>query len=118
MSGDRKEKTPTDDDFERVVLEAIRRGSWMLPQTAEEVRHAEEELASNPEELPAGLANPYSVLDQPSREIRLGKLVGTDRDLSLEQNLAQAAREGAEIPPQVKEQMRKDREAAENEKDR
>jgi hypothetical protein len=116
MSRDRKEKKPVDGDFEKAVLEAMR-GSWILPQTPEEVRQAEEGLGSNPVDLPVGLANPYSVLDKPSRKIRLGRPLETDRDLSLEQNLAQVAREGGEIPPQVKEQMRKDREAAENEKD-
>jgi hypothetical protein len=113
-----KDKAQTSQgDFERAVFEAMRRGGWILPQTVEEVRRAEEELAANPVELPPGLADPYAVLDQPHRRIRLGGQLEVGRDSILEQNLAQAAREGEGIPPEVKEQMRKDREAAENEKD-
>ncbi|MBA7614364.1 hypothetical protein ES703_21628 [subsurface metagenome] len=115
MNGNKDKTQTSQGDFERAVFEAMRRGGWILPQTAEEVRRAEEELAANPVELPSGLADPYAVLDQPHRRIRLGGKLEVGRDSILE-NLAQAAREGEGIPLEVKEQMRKDREAAENEK--
>ncbi len=117
MNGSKEEAQTSQNDFERVVFEAMQQGGWILPQTVEEVRQAEEELAANPVELTPGLTDPYAVLDKPHRRIRLGGQLEVGRDSILEQNLAQAAREGEGIPPEVKEQMRKDREAAENQKD-
>jgi len=86
MNGKKDKTQISQGDFERAVFEAMRRGGWILPQNVEEVRRAEEELAANLVELPPGLADPYTVLDQPHHRIRLREKLEVGRDSILEQN--------------------------------
>jgi len=104
-------------DIEQAVFEAMRLGGWILPQTPAEVLQAEKGLSESPVTLPEGLADPYAVLDRPRRTIHFGWQTGARHDTSVEQNLAQAAREGGEIPPEVRKRMQKDRRAAEGKAD-
>jgi len=104
-------------DIEQAVFEAMRLGGWILPQTPEEVLQAEKGLSESPVTLPEGLTDPYAVLERPRRTIHLGGQTGARPDTSVEHNLAQAAREGGEIPPEVRERMRNDRRAAEGKAD-
>jgi hypothetical protein len=102
-----------DNDIERAVFDAMRFAGWILPQSTEEVLRAERELAEHPVPLPTELANPYAILDRPDRSIPVAGSIGALRDAATELNLAQAAREGSEIPPEVREQMDSDRKRAE-----
>jgi len=97
------------DDIEKTVFDAMRLDGWILPQTPDEVSMAEADLAGDPVRLPPGLTDPYSVLERPSQGIRVGGQPEVVPNGGVEQNLAQAAREGGEIPPEVHEQMQKDR---------
>jgi hypothetical protein len=117
MNEDKNNSPSANEEFEKAVLKAIRRSPWMIPQTVNDVRLAEEEIASSSVNLPAEIADPYSVMDRERQGIRITDPLQADRDLGLEQNLAQAARDGGEIPPEVREQMQKDRKAAEKEND-
>lgn len=102
----------TDEELEKAVTDAIGM-AFGIPQTPENVQAAEKELEASRVDLPSGLADPYRVLDQPSRRIRFRNPFEVDQDPGLEENLAQAARDGGEISPEVKQQMQRDREAAE-----
>ena len=115
MNGKRDDMNYSCEDIERVVFDAMRAGGWILPQTPEDVLRAEEELAESPVELPKSLAGPFALPAAPRGLVRLGGQLASPRDVNLEQSLSQAAREGGEIPLEVREQMQKDREAAENE---
>lgn len=115
MNGNMEDRVTPGSDFEGAVFDAMRRAGWILPQTVEDVLRAEQELDQSAVQLPSRLADPYAILDGPSRALRLGGRSGAPDDQSVEENLAQAAREGGTIPPTVQEQMRKDRDAAEAE---
>ena len=104
-------------DIERAVFDAMRHVGWILPQSADDVLRAERELAEHPVSLPAELANPYAILDRPDRPIPVASGMEALRDAATEQNLSQAAREGGEIPPEVKEQMDRDRKKPEEDRD-
>jgi hypothetical protein len=53
-----------DHEFERSVHKAMRLCGWLLPNTEDEVRQAETELASEPVELPESLRDPFRILDR------------------------------------------------------
>ncbi len=59
-----------DREFERAVYQAMKSCGWLLPQTPEELRGAEAELAMNPIELPESLRDPFRLLDTPATQPR------------------------------------------------
>lgn len=48
-------------DIEKMVFDAMRHAGWVLPQSADDVLRAENELAEHPVPLPTGLADPYAI---------------------------------------------------------
>ena len=105
------------EDFERTIAEAMRIHGWILPQTAHDVEKAEEELRASPIDLPPPLVDPFALLSRQRRGVRLKSELFATIDSGLEENLAQAAREGKDIPPNIRQRMRMDREAAQKETD-
>jgi hypothetical protein len=99
-------------DVEKAIHDAMRVAGWMLPKSPQEIQRAEKALTDQPVRLPDRLADPYAVLARPSKAIRIGTNLPAPQSPSTEQNLAQAAREGGEIPPETQEQMKRDRRAA------
>jgi hypothetical protein len=103
------------DDLELQVYEAFLARGWIIPQTEAEVSRAEAEMVGECDELPAELRDPYAVL---SRALETGAKVLALHpvdDEEMPKQLARAAREGKDIPPEIEERMRHDREAAERE---
>jgi len=108
------EQTPEDfEGLEQQVYEAFLARGWIIPQTEGDVSRAEVEMASEEDqELPAELNDPYAVLKRASQArpkvVALNPTVNDTPEL-----LARAAREGKDIPPDIEELMRNDREVAE-----
>lgn len=103
------------DDLELQVYEAFLARGWIIPQTEAEVSRAEAEMMEECEELPAELRDPYAVLGRASEtRAKVLALQPVDDDETPKQ-LARAAREGKDIPPEIEERMRHDWEAAERE---
>lgn len=50
-------------EFDEEVYEALRLAGWIFPETPTEVERMEQELAKNPAELPASLADASKVFD-------------------------------------------------------
>jgi hypothetical protein len=120
MSTEKQPETPkkdlTDNDAERLIYEAFCAQGAFVPQTPEEVARAEAEFDEDSVELPASLRDPLAILKgkpAPRSVPRPSPYV----DQSAVENLACAARNGGEIPPDVEKKMDQDEEAAEGERD-
>ena len=102
------------EELELQVYEAFLARGWIIPQTEADVSRAEAEIAVGEyEELPSKLRDPYAVLKRSSeRQAKVLSLQQADDDEMTEQ-MARAARFGKDIPPEIEERMRQDREAAE-----
>jgi hypothetical protein len=102
-------------EAERLVYEAFKQGGNFLPQTVEEVEAAEAELAGKPVELPPHLRDPLAILKRKAKPRAVPhKPVSTDTTAA--ENMACAARNGSEIPPDVLAQMDADEARAEAER--
>ena len=106
-------RLPTAEKLDSEILEAMCLEGWLIPQTVEAVLQAERELAEAPITLPAELCDPSKILKRPASPLRLVRSGVSSSDNSMVENLARAARNGAPLPPEVEERMRKDREKAE-----
>jgi hypothetical protein len=106
----------SDTDADRLVYEAFCVGGAFVPQTPEEVARAEGELDEEKVELPASLRDPLAILrrkNAPRTQPRRAPHV----DQSAADNMACAARNGGEIPPEVEAAMDRDEADAEGEPD-
>lgn len=101
------------EELEQQVYEAFLARGWIIPQTEGEVSAAEAAMTeADHEELPPELRDPQVVLSRSEgRSGRVAVLQPDDQDTS--DSLARAARAGKNIPPEVEEQMRRDRKLAE-----
>lgn len=105
-----------DEQFNQLVLRALEQDGSLIPSTPDGVARAEPELPNKDAELPASLATFDDAL-QLASEKRLMNCAPLQMPTGMEENLARAAREGGEVPPQVEAQMRADRAAAEDHAD-
>ena len=108
-------------NLEESIYEAMRRNGQVVPQAVEDVLRAEAEGAGTGEcgDLPAELQDPYTVLRR-SSEKKILEFQPNERGVDAETQkevarAARAARAGKEIPAEVEERMRRDREAADRE---
>jgi hypothetical protein len=102
------------DELELQVYEAFLARGWIIPQTEADVSRAEAQMAGKEcEELPPSLCDPYELLRR-SSETR-AKVVSLQpaEDDETPELLARAARAGKDIPRDIEERMRQDRETAE-----
>jgi hypothetical protein len=106
---------PSEAQLERWLWEAMRTSGCLLPTTPEEVEKAEGETEVVDGRLPEKLLDPYRLLDQWSVLDAVPSSAETVIDQNVMMNLAQAARDGKPIPPDVEAIMNCDREAAERE---
>lgn len=90
---------------------ALRALGLGVPHTVEEVAAAEAWLKKHGVALPASLLDLDGVFSGTKKKTL--KLVPRDGESATFQNLARAAREGGEIPREVEERMKEDRERAE-----
>ena len=114
------ENDPKDQSFPigAIVEAAMRSKGWLLPTTEEAVAELEAELLSEPVEPPESLKSPESVFEEISKPLLRRARQSVTRTTPSAKNLALAAREGGEIPPEVRELMKRDREDTEREFDR
>ena len=85
-----------------------------LPKTEDEVMSSKKSLNNEKiPPIPESIDNPLNIINQ--KLITTVPLKIKRSNMEVEQNLAQAAREGNEIPEDVKKQMLKDRKKAEEE---
>jgi len=102
-------------NFDAELLQAMLLKGWLLPLTEDEVAIAESAIEKEIVGPGLEIPNPPELL----RANREKKQTASPRDdfhnEQVEQNLAWAARNGKEIPPDVRDMMRKDRERAETE---
>jgi hypothetical protein len=116
MPGDKKTNIERQEKSERQLDELMREAmvclGWLIPTTPEAVARAEAELDEESIELPESLQDPYVLLDATVRPRSTTPVRQPSND-DIVQCLARAAREGKDIPAEVEEQMRKDRERAE-----
>ena len=104
--------------LEADVHDALRAMGCVVPQSEGDVLRAEQELVAAEAGLPGALQDPAAVLygRAPQAE-RSARVIRFPPDPDIGATLARAAREGAAIPPEIEEAMRRDREAAEREGD-
>jgi hypothetical protein len=102
------------EELELQVYEAFLARGWIIPQTEADVSRAEVQMAGKEcEELPPTLRDPYEVLRQSSETRSRVVSLQPDEDDETPELLARAARAGKDIPKDIEERMRHDREEAE-----
>jgi hypothetical protein len=112
----KKSASSSDEDFERLVHDVVRSCGSFRPETVGDVLKAEAEGADRNEEPQKRRArDPYDLLRRgPKGSYNFQPLSGDANDVEQEIAVAaRAARDGREIPADVEERMRQDREAAE-----
>lgn len=109
----RESELQNEEALEQAVYEAMKSLGWIIPQIPEDVEKSEAELAKHPIEIPARLRDAEAVFRETSGSRCRAPVPPTD--FVSEENLARVAREGAAVPPEIEERMRRDREAAEHE---
>ena len=97
---------------EKAFLKALKNHGYIFPASEEELKLSEENISMMEFEIPDKLNDPLEIL-------KLGRIEKVSEfnsfyDAEIEENLAQAAREGSNIPDDVWEQMEKDRKKEEN----
>ena len=97
---------------EKVFLKALKNYGYIFPETEEELKLSEENISMMDFEIPDKLNDPLEIL----KLCRIEKIseFNSFYDAEIEENLAQAAREGSNIPDDVWEQMENDRKREEN----
>lgn len=108
-----------DADFIEKVRVAMRQLGRLFPLTDEQVEKAEEVYESETDVSFPGMSDPYELFRHGCKSSDMRLVSGGNStqatDKHVEQSLAMAAREGGEIPEEVREQMTRDRRAAERE---
>lgn len=101
---------PDDDVLEATIQKVLRASGRLLPQSEAEIAATEEAISKQQIELPDSLLCPPSGPYASSDKDIVGR-IGAEQTESF-QNLARAARNGGNIPPEVLRQMEDDRVAA------
>ena len=94
-------------DAECLTYQAFKHAKEFLPQTPEEVKAAEAEFDEERVELPQSLRDPLAVLDRKAKTCVVLRFPAQP-DLAAAENLACAAKNGKDIPPDVLAQMELD----------
>jgi len=113
-----KNEEPSEEfeEFELQVYEAFLARGWIIPQIDADVSRAEAEMAAGErEELPCELRDPYAALRRSSESRAKVISLQPAEDYETPEQLARAARKGKDIPAEIEDRMRQDREAAERE---
>jgi hypothetical protein len=97
---------------EKAFFKALKKYGYIFPESEEELKLSEENISMMDLEIPDKLDDPLEIL----KVGRIEKVSGFNSfyNVELEENLAQAAREGSNITDDVWEQMEKDRKKEEN----
>jgi hypothetical protein len=120
MTNEQQPRNPHAEDADgmsRELAAALRALGWAMPRTAAEVAAVEARLASEQVELPESLRDADALLQRRPGRVVPFRPREADAHEAARENLARAARDGAEISPEIEERMREDREQAERERD-
>lgn len=99
-----------DIDFEKYLDNALKSHGYLFPETDEQMAVFEESLAYLP--VPEELDSPELVFKTKGERKSYREIVPPVVKSEDERNWAIAAREGKDIPPEIVEQMKKDRDEA------
>lgn len=108
-------KTPTntgDETFDEQLHRSLKVHGFIFPDTDDEVEEFRQTHMAFLKPLPAELENPMTVFNREQSKIR--RKLGPAFDQEVIENLAQAAREGKDIPEEIRKRMESDRQQAEN----
>ena len=99
---------------EEILYKALKNYGYAFPESKEELKLAEQMISKMEFEIPDKLNDPLEIL-------KVGRIEKVSEfhsfyDAEIEENLAQAAREGSNIPDDVWEQMEEDRKKNEDKK--
>ncbi|MFL3663015.1 MAG: hypothetical protein ACJ04Q_03365 [Flavobacteriales bacterium] len=100
---------------EQAFHKALKNFGYVFPETDKELDAFVESIGKMKFDIPSHLDNPTTILES-GRIMKVGDF-NSFIDNELEENLAQAAREGSEIPDDIREQMDNDRENAKDSDD-
>lgn len=100
---------------EEAFHKALKSYGYVFPETEEELQAFESGIFKMKFKIPEKFNDPSAILEK-GKIKRVGDF-NSFYDEEVEENLAQAAREGSDIPSDVWEQMEKDRKNAEEAKD-
>ena len=114
MASKRRKPASGGEALDSEVHEALRSLGWVAPECEDDVRRAETELSASAAPLPESLIDAATVF-APKAACGFAKVLSPcfPSDPQTEDNLARAARQGGEIPPEIEEKMRRDRQDAE-----
>ncbi len=111
-----KEKQITESvSIEPLVEVAMRAKGWLLPTTEAAVAQLEAELLANPIDVPESLRSAGRVFEEISRPRARRAVRSAETSTATTANLALAARDGGQIPAEVRDMMNRDREETERE---
>jgi hypothetical protein len=110
-----KEHSSTN-DIEIAFYNALKKYGYLFPETQEELDCLRIRLSNKNIEIPKEFDNPMEIIKRGFMELKDGFDIESDN--IVEENLAQAAREGKEITPDVQNKMDKDREAVEKKREK
>jgi len=104
-----------DDALDPVIYAWLKKTGHVIPTTLEDVLRVEIALDEQSRALPEELADPEPLLQRldqqvESKPLRIVPLFSPDQGV-VEKALARAARQGGEIPDEIEERMRRDRES-------
>jgi len=99
-------------DENRAICEVIHAALEQVPVTADQAEQAWKSLAGNAPPLPPALAEPKAIFHKPARAATVIPFPALPE---VDATLARAAREAGHLTPEVQEQMRRDRQAAQEE---
>lgn len=102
-----KEINNIDDLFDDSIGRSLRHMGYLFPSTAADFKRIEGEISKEGVKQPAGLKDPFEFIGKRRFKKALGDAVEDQNDYSLK--LAQAAREGNEIPEDIKKRMAEDK---------
>lgn len=97
---------------ERLIRQAMISLGWILPQTPQEVALIELEDEGTVEDLPESLRDPLRILDTKRKEWLVSPILPLDQCV-VKGLHAMAARNGKQIPDEIRRQMDNDRKHAE-----
>jgi hypothetical protein len=99
------------------IHDAMRSLGWTVPTCVEDVLRAEADLAASPSPLPAELQDAKAVFERPDESPGADVVLPFGGDADIDATLARAAREAGHITPEIEQAMRRDRQAAQQERD-
>jgi len=113
------DNTASDDngDLDRAVSRALQAMGWLVGETEADVQSAGPDPEQDETPLPDALLDIEAAFKDSDNKAAQAPPIALASELEADQHLAQAARQGEPIRPEIERIMRQDREAAENEFD-